>query len=969
MTDFSERLSNGTLSHMRQASVFLLALVAIVPGARAVEVGVASAVNSDAFGTPPGGLRGTKVLGDNVIYNERIETSGSGLVQVLLADGSTFTVGASSDLVIDEFVYDPNGGSGKLVASFGKGVARFVGGKLSKKRGGVTVKTPVGTIGIRGGIANIDLSSNPPVLSFLFGKDLTFTGKDGKTTRIHRSGYSMEIGSNGRTSVRRTTQSDLGNVQTAMTSRNQNGGIPTPPTSSQIEQSGLPRVNSRLGVVTTTPPRKPSPVEASKLSDPETDIIQTQVLQQQQTTEEIEVEEDDGETTVGETDEARVLRAGTGFFVSQSSTSVRDPGTQGIVGGPNGFDEVVVFTQDPDTAANTYRIWSGVADGETIYVFDPDDTVNEYYTQTVTAEGDIAENYSAGFIPDAPVLSGEIVQNARGQRITGEGFGFFLQFQAVEAGLEPEFNYGGTDYFYGLYGDATDFDAFDGSDTEKLRTYELHGDALTAFQLAYLDEADALVPAFSSALFLNPAVAAELGADFLSQVENSGLKILETSSQTLDGASYLTASMYVSDGTSTQKSFVSLSLGEITGSDGSLTLNGERRGGHRTDTGVSAGLYAGTVASLEGASGGGFFGSNADYLVLSPGGLEDGNTFTDGYVEVPSGTTVTDQMSGTMHVAELASEVDVSTLDRVDTTMTGYAAGVLESSVNYASPSIGPVLFNSTSTDGFSIAFDASNGTLYASLTVEDVNETDREINKYEISFGDPSGSGQSVYIDTDTYAAIETTGGAGTLLTTNDGEVVAPTSGTTPDSYIVPSTLVEGADDTLFASTDKCACEFLEWGYWGTKIEADDTKLAQGERFDTFHMGTWVAGEVTDSIDLPSSGDADYTGHAVGNVINNGAQYLASGKFTMSVNFGDRAAFATISDFDGRTMTSIPTEQTVASGNLFVGGLSGPAGLNGTLNASLVAGPNSNHEGVIGNFNAQHGSWSANGIVAGELD
>ena len=69
---------------------------------------------------------------------------GEGLVQILLRDGSTFTVGANSDLVIDEFVYDPQAGSGKLVASFGKGVARFVGGKLSKKPGGVTVKTPVG---------------------------------------------------------------------------------------------------------------------------------------------------------------------------------------------------------------------------------------------------------------------------------------------------------------------------------------------------------------------------------------------------------------------------------------------------------------------------------------------------------------------------------------------------------------------------------------------------------------------------------------------------------------------------------------------------------------------------------------------------------------------------------------------------------------------------------------------------------
>ena len=46
-------------------------------------------------------------IGKSVFYNERINTTGSGLVQVLLVDGSTFTVGPGSDLVIDKFVYDP----------------------------------------------------------------------------------------------------------------------------------------------------------------------------------------------------------------------------------------------------------------------------------------------------------------------------------------------------------------------------------------------------------------------------------------------------------------------------------------------------------------------------------------------------------------------------------------------------------------------------------------------------------------------------------------------------------------------------------------------------------------------------------------------------------------------------------------------------------------------------------------------
>ena len=58
-------------------------------------------------------------------------------MQVLLVDGSTFTVGPGSDLVIDKFVYDPKKNEGEVVATFSKGMLRFVGGKISKNEGGV----------------------------------------------------------------------------------------------------------------------------------------------------------------------------------------------------------------------------------------------------------------------------------------------------------------------------------------------------------------------------------------------------------------------------------------------------------------------------------------------------------------------------------------------------------------------------------------------------------------------------------------------------------------------------------------------------------------------------------------------------------------------------------------------------------------------------------------------------------------
>ena len=91
------------------------------------KVGVAAAVNIDARGKAPGQQPRVITLGQTVIFNEEITTDAKGLVQILLLDGTTFTVGPNSQLTIDEFVYDPDSGDAKVVASLTKGAFRFIG--------------------------------------------------------------------------------------------------------------------------------------------------------------------------------------------------------------------------------------------------------------------------------------------------------------------------------------------------------------------------------------------------------------------------------------------------------------------------------------------------------------------------------------------------------------------------------------------------------------------------------------------------------------------------------------------------------------------------------------------------------------------------------------------------------------------------------------------------------------------------
>ena len=113
-------------------------------------VGTATAVNPSSEGTPPGGTTTTLAVGARVLHKEHIHTSPTGSVQLLFIDKSTLNIAPNTNLVIDEFVYDPASNSGHMLTKLTVGTLQYIGGQLSHQ-GAVTVATPAATIGIRGG--------------------------------------------------------------------------------------------------------------------------------------------------------------------------------------------------------------------------------------------------------------------------------------------------------------------------------------------------------------------------------------------------------------------------------------------------------------------------------------------------------------------------------------------------------------------------------------------------------------------------------------------------------------------------------------------------------------------------------------------------------------------------------------------------------------------------------------------------
>ncbi|MFY9837555.1 MAG: FecR domain-containing protein [Xanthobacteraceae bacterium] len=104
-------------------------------------IGTASSVKPEASGS----FGGTLSAGSGVHARR---TGSAGQADLRFLDNSNMTAGPGSSVRLDKFVYDPNRGTGGVAVEASRGAFRFVTGSQSK--GSYSVKTPSGTLGIRG---------------------------------------------------------------------------------------------------------------------------------------------------------------------------------------------------------------------------------------------------------------------------------------------------------------------------------------------------------------------------------------------------------------------------------------------------------------------------------------------------------------------------------------------------------------------------------------------------------------------------------------------------------------------------------------------------------------------------------------------------------------------------------------------------------------------------------------------------
>jgi hypothetical protein len=384
---------------------------------------------------------------------------------------------------------------------------------------------------------------------------------------------------------------------------------------------------------------------------------------------------------------------------------------------------------------------------------------------------------------------------------------------------------------------------------------------------------------------------------------------------------------------------------------------------------LSSGGGLSTIPSPGGAH---VFGPDANNFILSSN-FSIGDVFGGSVARNEDFETFEDNLYfSTIHVANLTETQDQTTLTRSNKLYSGYAAGMLESR-ELNETGIAAIPYRSLSQSGVTLRFDADRDTIGGAIRVRDTNNLDPRFATFRVEFGRSlgdgiGGAGRGAYVDNDRYAARQSSDPEGTFVVTDSEEqIFADEPENDPsNTYFMGSELAPQTD--FFAGRGPCVCKFLEWGYWGTRIN-----LESGSSSEVFHLGTWVAGDVKNEVDLPLSGDATFSGHAVGNVARDidgtTHQYIAGGEFDMTWSFAEREGQATISDFDGFNVGGAMSATSLSGSsepNQFGGPLSGD-GLSGALDGSFVSGPTGPAQGVIGSFDLSGSGFSATGIVAGE--
>jgi hypothetical protein len=149
--------------------------------------------------------------------------------------------------------------------------------------------------------------------------------------------------------------------------------------------------------------------------------------------------------------------------------------------------------------------------------------------------------------------------------------------------------------------------------------------------------------------------------------------------------------------------------------------------------------------------------------------------------------------------------------------------------------------------------------------------------------------------------------------------------------SFVLSSGLLQQS-----GSFGSCTCEFLTWGQWATVITYPNNY--RPNETDIVALAPYVAGTMPTQIQMPQTGSATYTGSMMGGVWNNGSTYNATGSYSSTWGFANRAGSFNAS-FDGTSYAGSAAATQGSGGTSFTGTFSG-GGRSGNLSGAFFTSP-----------------------------
>jgi len=908
------------------------------------KVGVTSATDGDPLGKPPSANERVLRIGIDVQANELITTRANDRAHLMFLDGTSLTVGPNAQLTIDRFVYDPNSKTGDLAINASKGVFRLVGGRISKTNP-ITITTPSSTIGIRGGITLVDAEAVRTISTFVFGTNMTVSAA-GRTETVTRAGSQVTTNLGALPGRPILVPPGALNGQLAQlegrggTQRGSAPAVGTPANAvagaeQRVQTSGLSQQNSGQPPSTTgqrslpTLGRGPDNLvdrTAAALSNANTQDQSQQAVQQQ-----------------------------------QQQAAVTPPEVVVVPPPAPPLPPQVIVTHGRFQAEPGYTNFNPATRGVTLIpsnnsLLGPTGTISGGNATIALADG---RSFTVPWQPGAGLFAVSITHPTLGV-LTGTGL----------VGINGEY------FAYSFKDSSNKAIGFIGGTPTTMAQFPTSGFALHT--LVNVPSAGAGLPFAAPAVARDSALRAAAAQSPLYSAYAAGNapNVGDTTSGAVSSNS-MQATISIAGQGANQKSYMGVFIGEYFRdyTDNTMFNSGTYIGSYRLVANDRTGRMASSVSTFDTGGGNSIFGPNADTQALSMSSVGSPLTTNSNGVVTAASTTRTaqagfdqpytnlagaDYFSPTLAIKTASSAAPINS--RTGQSMNGFVGGLVEQR------------------DGVGNFTTRVLGTSTA-LPTDVVIRTDPISNRVEATIGvrqfdgastfaifrlggiNVGRTGQSSFIDDQAYAMRDRTSGGATTSVT-----VGSTTSTGAD--VVSRTILASYGATpvpgFFAGqgVTPCTCEFMTWGWWSGDVNyASSSAYNPGGR-DRLNLATYVAGTLTSTVQLPTTGTATYTGHAVGNVQNGSNAYVAAGNYINAWNFGAQTGAVTISNFDGVTYSG--TTSLITGSVQFNGSIAG-AGRTGSVTGAFFSSPTVPARGQAGNFGITGSGYKAVGTFAAQ--